>query len=157
MSEPIAFQDQLEGNHCWGCGPLNEGGLQIKSYWSEDGTETVCHWQPAPEHTTWVTESMNGGVIATIMDCHSIWTAMAFAYREAGRAIGTQPVLMYVTGGIHVKYLRPTPIDAEITLRAHVIEATDRKSIVQCSLYAAGEECAQSELIAVKVREGWGK
>ena len=31
--EQLAFQEQIGGNHCWGCGALNENGLQLKSYW----------------------------------------------------------------------------------------------------------------------------
>ena len=38
-----AFQDFYpdELSHCYGCGRLNEQGLQLKSYW--DGEETVAH------------------------------------------------------------------------------------------------------------------
>ena len=41
-----AFQDYYpdQTNYCYGCGRLNEYGLQIKSYW--DGDEAVC--DPAP-------------------------------------------------------------------------------------------------------------
>ena len=50
MDRP-AFQDQIGGNHCWGCGPLNAHGLQIKSYWSEDDDgEAVCIWRPQSYH-----------------------------------------------------------------------------------------------------------
>ena len=34
-----AFQDTVPDNHCYGCGPENPKGMQIKSYW--DGDETV--------------------------------------------------------------------------------------------------------------------
>ena len=50
MSEK-AFQDHYADAHsvCYGCGRLNEKGLQIKSYW--DGDESVCSFTPRPEHT----------------------------------------------------------------------------------------------------------
>ena len=44
----IAFQDQIVGNHCWGCSPTNESGLHIKSFWS--GDESVCTWNPGGHH-----------------------------------------------------------------------------------------------------------
>ena len=42
-----AFQDHYPNNfaQCYGCGRLNEQGLQIKSYW--DGDETVCEYTGA--------------------------------------------------------------------------------------------------------------
>ena len=33
-------------SYCYGCGRLNEHGLQIKSHW--DGEETVCRFTPRP-------------------------------------------------------------------------------------------------------------
>ena len=41
-----AFQDYYpdEWAQCYGCGRLNEYGLQIKSYW--DGEESVCTFTP---------------------------------------------------------------------------------------------------------------
>jgi len=49
MSEK-AFQDYYPDHlsHCYGCGRLNEYGLQIKSYW--DGEETVCTFHPKAYH-----------------------------------------------------------------------------------------------------------
>ena len=58
-----SFQDQIKENHCWGCGPANEHGLRIKSYWS--GEEAVCTWQPGEQHSAAPLEILNGGVIAT--------------------------------------------------------------------------------------------
>lgn len=45
-----AFQDYYPDDlsHCYGCGSLNEKGLQIKSFW--DGEESVCTY--TPETTT---------------------------------------------------------------------------------------------------------
>ena len=70
-----AFQDNWEHNECWGCGCSNEHGLYIKSYWVED--KSVCTWMPNKSHKAGPTGYLNGGVIATIMDCHSICTAIA--------------------------------------------------------------------------------
>ena len=47
-----AFQDYYSDStsHCYGCGRLNEQGLQIKSTW--DGEESVAHYQPRPYHVS---------------------------------------------------------------------------------------------------------
>jgi len=154
MEEQPAFQDLIEDNYCWGCGPHNAEGLQIKSRW--EGDVSVCTWQPRAPYT--VSPSLlNGGVIATILDCHCVCTAVADAYRSEGRQIGSDPQIWYVTGSLSVTYLRPTPLSKPVTLKARVKEKDERRTTVVCSLVSAGRECAQAEVVAVRVPEGWGE
>ena len=82
-----AFQDQIPGIHCFGCGPDNPEGLKIKSYWEGPG-RSLCCFRPAPHHSAGPRHFVNGGIIATVMDCHAICTAMAEGYESAGREIG---------------------------------------------------------------------
>src|SRR5262249_4514364 len=87
-----AIQDQLGGdNYCFGCGPQNPDGLQIKSYW--EGEETVCRFEARPAFAAGPRQLLNGGIIATLIDCHSGCTAMALAYRAEGRPLGSDPPL----------------------------------------------------------------
>ncbi|MBW1888437.1 MAG: PaaI family thioesterase [Deltaproteobacteria bacterium] len=151
-----AFQDILDvENHCWGCGSHNEHGLQVKSYWS--GDEAVCTWQAKNYHAGGARHILNGGIIATIIDCHSTCTAIAAAYRAEGREFGADPLIWYVTGSLQVTYLRPTLIKEPIVLRARVKKMEKKKAIVTCSLFAKGEECARGEVVAVRVsKKSWG-
>ena len=153
MKEPIlrrAFQDFYPNHtsYCYGCGRLNETGLQIKSYW--DGDETVCTFQPRPGHTA-VPGYVYGGLLASLVDCHATGTAAAAAYRAAGREMDTEPPFRYVTGSLHVDYLRPTPLAGPLTLRAQVKEIKGRKTIVSVQLYAAGQLCVRGEVVAVQM------
>ncbi len=148
-----AFQDDLEKNYCWGCGSTNEHGLKIKSYWS--GDEAICTWHPQPYHAAGPRQVLNGGIIATVIDCHSICTAVAAAYRALGQPIGTQPLIWYATGSLHVTYLRPAPLDRPIELRARVKEMKERKTLVTCSVFAGGEKCATGEVVAIRVPPAW--
>lgn len=152
MSE-AAFQDQIPDNHCFGCGPHNANGLRIKSYW--DGDEAVSTFTPQPFHMAGPTNVLNGGIIGTVIDCHCICTAFADAYRREGRAIGSAPRLWYATASMKVDYLRPTPIDQPLTLRAKVIEAGPKKTRISCSLTADGVECARGEVLAIRVAHDW--
>src|SRR5689334_17131544 len=113
-----AFQHLIPGNHCWGCGPHNEHGLHVESRWA--GEETVCIWQPAPYHMAGPRHVLNGGIIATIIDCHSVRTAIANHYRLEGRALDSEPGIWCVTAALEVTYLRPTPIAGPVTLRARI-------------------------------------
>ena len=42
-------------------------------------------------------------------------------------------------------------MDEAVVLRARVKETTGKKTIVMCSLFAKGEECAIGEVVAVRV------
>ena len=147
-----AFQDYYpdEWAHCYGCGRLNEHGMQIKSYW--DREESVCTFTPKPHHTA-VPGYVYGGLIASLIDCHSTGTAAAAAYRAAERKMGTLPPLRFVTASLHVDYLRPTPIEGPLELRSQVKEVKSRKVVVSTTLSAKGEVCARGEVVAVKIPE----
>ncbi len=104
-----AFQDQIVGNHCWGCSPDNEVGLQIKSFWS--GDESVCTWEASAHHAAGPPLILNGGIIATIIDCHCICTAIAAAHKAEGRPIGSDPQIWYATVALNISYRKATPIN----------------------------------------------
>jgi acyl-coenzyme A thioesterase PaaI-like protein len=150
-----AFQDVFSGDlsHCFGCGCNNEQGLQIKSYWADNGEETLCTWQAQPYHTAAWPNVLSGGVIASLIDCHSLCSAMMFAYRDAGRAWEDEPPAIYITASLQVSYLKPTPMAQPVTLRARVKETKGRKMILTCSLWAQDQECARGEVVAVQYQE----
>lgn len=148
----LAFQDYYPDDvaHCYGCGRLNTHGHQIKSYW--DGEESVATFVPEPYHTA-VPGYVYGGLIASLIDCHSTGTAAAAAYRAENRAMDTEPAMRYLTASLHVDYLKPTPIDGPLELRAQVKEFKGRKAVVTTTLSAKGEVCARGEVVAVQVPE----
>jgi len=150
---PRAIQDQIPHNHCWGCGTLNPCGLMIKSY--PDGDGTVCRFQPSPEHMAGPTHVVNGGIIAAVVDCHTICTAIADAYRVAGRPLGSEPLLWCVTASLKVDYLAPTPIGEPMELRARIREVKGRKRILECTVRSGGKDCARAEVVAVEVSPEW--
>jgi acyl-coenzyme A thioesterase PaaI-like protein len=147
-----AFQDYYpdQTSYCYGCGRLNEYGLHIKSYW--EGDESVCRFQPRPYHTA-IPGYVYGGLIASLIDCHSTGTAAAAAYRAEGRAMDTEPSLRYVTASLHVDYIKPTPIGVPLEVRARVKEIKGRKVVVVATLYANQEACARGEVVAVQMPE----
>jgi acyl-coenzyme A thioesterase PaaI-like protein len=133
---------------CYGCGRHNDHGLHIRTIWN--GEEGIFRFRPQPFHTAFP-GVVYGGLIASLIDCHSIGTAIAATYQAQGRQPGTDPEIMYVTGNLNVNYLHPTPMGVELVLRARVKALYDRKAIVTCSLYAQDKECAQGEVLAVRV------
>lgn len=153
-SETGVFQDGMPHNHCWGCGPANTKGLQIKSRWGAAG-QSVCDWQPHPEHAAGPTHVVNGGIISTLIDCHGICTAIADAYQHEGRAIGEGETIWYVTGNLNVRFLKPTSIAAPVHLEAQVDRREGRKMWVSVTLSSEGEPRAVGEVLAVRVPADW--
>lgn len=151
-----AFQDFYEADAavCYGCGRLNEHGLQIESYW--DGDESVCRFRPQPYHTAFP-GYVYGGLIASIIDCHSTGTAAAAAYRAEDRPMGSEPALRFVTGSLHVDYLKPTPIDTTLTVRAAVTSTEGRRITISSQLFAGEKLTARGEVVCVRVPESWGE
>lgn len=151
MSEK-AFQDYYPDDlaHCYGCGRLNARGLQIKSYW--EGEESVCTFMPKPEHSA-IPGYVYGGLIASLIDCHGTGTASAAAYRAQGRTMDTAPPLRFLTGSLHVDYLKPTPLGVPLELRGTIKESKGRKVIVAITLSASGNLCARGEVIAIQMPE----
>ena len=98
---------------------------------------------------------LNGGIIATILDCHGVCTAVASAYQREGRDIGTEPEIWYATASMSVEYLRPTPIDGTVQLRAQVAATEDRATSVECVLGADGKDRARATVRAVRVPDDW--
>ncbi len=152
--EQRSFQELIEENFCWGCG-VNEPGFHIRSHWS--GDESVCTWQPKEYHMAGPRHILNGGIIATIIDCHCICTAVAAAYKEEGREINTRPDIWYATASLQISYLKPALIKEPVVLRAKVKEMKGKKTILTCSLFSRGEECARAEVVAVRVPDAWRK
>lgn len=147
-----AFQDYYPDDlsHCYGCGRLNEYGLQVKSYW--DGEETVCTFHPRPYHVA-IPGYVYGGLIASLIDCHCTGTAAAAAYRAEGRAMDTEPPLRFVTASLHVDFLRPTPLGVPLEIRGRVKKIEGRKVVVAAALRAEGEISARGEVVALQMPE----
>jgi acyl-coenzyme A thioesterase PaaI-like protein len=148
-----AIQDFIPHNHCYGCGPENPEGMQIKSYW--DGTVSLCTYAPRPEQCAGPTQYLYGGTIASLIDCHCVCTSIANYYQRDGFGIGEGPEIWCVTGGLEVRYLKPTPIEQPVELCATISECTDKKTILDCTLSSGGEVTAGGRVIAVRVAPEW--
>ena len=150
-----AFQEYYPENvsHCYGCGQHNAHGHQIKTYW--EGDETVTRFKPEPFHTS-VPGYAYGGLIASLIDCHSTGTAAAAMYRSEGREMDTLPPFRFVTGSLHVDYLKPTPLTDMMEIRGRVKEIKGRKVIVETTVLVGGVATARGEVVAVQMPDSFG-
>ncbi|MBI2390319.1 MAG: PaaI family thioesterase [Deltaproteobacteria bacterium] len=143
----IALQDQYAPhNQCFGCGPSNDKGLRIKSF--VEGDEVVAEFTPEPHHLAFP-GVLNGGIIGTLLDCHSNWTAAWHLMVKRGEK--SPPCT--VTADYAIKLKRPTPL-ATVRLRAKVVESSDDRATIEATLEAEGKICATCRGTFVAVKEG---
>ncbi|HET6724972.1 MAG TPA: PaaI family thioesterase [Gammaproteobacteria bacterium] len=134
-------------NACFGCGPSNPKGLQIKSFPESD--QVVADWRPEPHHEAFP-GVLNGGIIGSLLDCHSNWTA---AWSLMNRAGADRPPCT-VTADYSIKLLRPTPTDQTIHLRAWVVDIADDRATIDAELSAGGKVCATCRGTFMAVKPG---
>ena len=107
---------------CFGCGPSNDKGLRLRSHLRDDGVVTA-RFVPWAEHDNGL-GYLNGGIIATVLDCHSAAAVTHEAFTRGWPPLG-DATLPYVTAGLDVRYLRPAPLDDAVTLYAEVSAASE--------------------------------
>lgn len=146
-----AIQDLIgPENHCHGCGPDNSKGLQIKSYL--DGTDAaVCKFTPQAHHSAGSSDVVNGGIIASVIDCHAVNFAMALRYKSEGREVGSEPKLWSVTGQLNISYKKAVPLASEFEVRAVVRSVEGRKTWLDCELVSGGDVCVVAEVLAISL------
>lgn len=151
--EKQAFQDAYPDDlaHCYGCGKNNHDGHQLKSHWAEED-KTVAHFSPESYHTA-IPGFVYGGLIASLIDCHGTGSASAMAYRQAGREMGSQPTLRFVTAALNVSFLAPTPMGVELELIGTFSEIKEKKIVVEITVTANGKACATGTVVVVKMPE----
>lgn len=134
-------------NACFGCGPSNPKGLRIRSFVEND--RVVADWQPERHHEAFP-GVLSGGIIGTLLDCHSNWTAAWHLMKRAG---SDRPPCT-VTLQYHVKLLRPTPSGAPLKLIARVVETKEDRAVIEAELLSKEQVCATCRGTFVAVKPG---
>ena len=129
----IAIQDTypFDVAHCYGCGALNEHGHQIKTVL--DGEFTITEFTPLPYHVA-LPGFMYGGLIASLIDCHSTGSAAIFKMVAEGKEVGSEEAPRFVTARLEVDYRKPTPL-GPVRLIGRLIEIKGRKVVVATDVY----------------------
>ena len=143
LQEKYAFHST-----CFGCGPSNPKGLRIRSIPHGD-VEVVADWQPEPHHEAFP-GMLNGGIIGSLLDCHSNWTAAFTLMKRAG----AESPPCTVTADYAIKLLRPTPMSAPVHLSARAVEVKDDRAVIEATLTAGGKICATCRGTFVAVKPG---
>ena len=132
-------------NKCFGCGPSNEEGLQIKSFVKDD--YVIANFTPKEYHQAF-SNILSGGICSTLLDCHSNWCA---AYNiMQNRNLSTPPAT--VTAKFTIELLLPTPM-SDLELRAWVVEVSHKKALIKSYIKANEQITARFEGLFVAVAD----
>ena len=147
----LSLQERFApAGRCFGCGPANAAGLRIRSFPSEDDPERlVAQWQPSPQHEAFA-GVVNGGIIGTLLDCHSNWTAANHLMRRRG---ADRPPTT-VTLEYAVRLRQPTPSTGPLLLRASVAESAEDRATIDAEIVVDGSVTATCRGTFVAVRPG---
>jgi acyl-coenzyme A thioesterase PaaI-like protein len=152
VSTHTAIQDLYpeDFSHCYGCGRYNTAGYQIKTHLVD--TTTVTDFEPAPYHTGGA-DYVYGGLIASVIDCHSTGSAALLWMQANEMEIGPGPAVRFVTAHLEVDYLAPTPL-APMHLTGSAEEIGERKVVVATEVAVDGTVTARGRAVLVKPPAG---
>lgn len=117
---------------CYGCGPANARGLALRSV-VEDGI-VVADWQPQEHHGA-MPGVLCGGVIGTLLDCHSGAVLAHAIYQDAGRWPWSEGP-GWATAEYTVRMLRPTPLDAPLRVVGTGAALADDEAVIDVELHS---------------------
>ena len=144
----IAVQDRYAPNGiCFGCGSLNSKGLRIKSHW--EGDDFVMKFTPSEEHQAF-SGTINGGILGTLLDCHSNWCAATSLYYK----YPDQGFPSTVTTEFNVTLKRPTPFGEELTIIANSTKIEGNKVTVDARVLVTDKITAICNSIFIAVKDG---
>jgi acyl-coenzyme A thioesterase PaaI-like protein len=134
----LSIQERLyPESTCFGCGQANPDGLRIRSF--PHGEGVLAHFVPGPQHTNGM-GSLNGGIIATLLDCHSGAAVLAQAARP-----NDELTELWVTAGLELRYRLPTYLEEPVELHAQITERTETAVLVAAFLRYGGKTRVQAE------------
>ena len=119
---------------CFGCGHANDRGLRLQSY-EVDGV-VFATFVPWPEHDNG-SGYLNGGIISTVLDCHATAAVQLEAHRQ-GWHPATGSGLSFVTAGLEVRFLRPTPLREPVELTADLLAVAEPEMTAVSHIIAGG-------------------
>ena len=111
---PEVPQGGWKRDYCFGCGPANPAGLQLKFQLGPGGDSYIAEFELSPEFGG-PPGHAHGGIIATILD-----EAMSKANKLQRR--------IALTSRIEVEYLRPVPLGKPLVVEGHMGRARGRAS-----------------------------
>lgn len=123
---------------CFVCGPDNPVGFKARIEVDQDKRSAQCTLAVAAEYQGWQ-GMVHGGIISALLDEVSAY---------AGMTVGST----VVTGELTTRFLKPVPVEQEISVSAQVVKQTRRVVMVVAQLVMQGQLLASAEAKMIVVR-----
>ena len=131
-------QQRTYGNRCFGCGPENETGLQLKFKFSQETERFVCKFK-LPARFEGPPSHAHGGIIATILD-------------EAMGKVSKLRNIIAVTGQMSITYIRPVPLYKPLITEGWEVSVRGREHNRVAEIRnSKGEVLAQSTGVFIEI------
>ena len=124
---------------CFGCGSDNEIGIQLDGF-EVDGSLVTAPFVPRPQFAGFE-GIIHGGVLATVLDEISAWSAML-----------TEGVFVF-TATLDIRYQKKATVDEVFTLTATVTERRGRRLSIEAKVLSGTVTVAQSQGLFVVAKE----
>lgn len=112
MNKAVEPIPKLEGYNCFACGTKNPIGLKLQFYVVE---EYVCSDIRLDKNYEGWENMAHGGIVSTLLDEVMSWALIYFKK------------ILFVTRSMRIKYIKPVPLYALLTIKARVMaERKDR-------------------------------
>lgn len=105
---------KLRGHSCFACGTANPIGLNLQFY---RFNESICADITLGKYHEGWQNMAHGGILSTLLDEVMSWTIIYFRR------------VFFVTRRMEIKYVRPVPIGAPLTVRGHLREEKKERFI----------------------------
>lgn len=124
--------ERMSTHNCFGCGPANPSGLQMKFYTDET---SLFSRLTVPDHLCGWDRMVHGGVISTVLDEIMSWSAITLLKR------------IILTKSMAVDFLKPVFVGTELCVEGKLLSHnSEREALMAGFLYDHnGELCARSQ------------
>lgn len=100
-----------------------------------------------------VADVTDGGRIASLVDCNSVWGAMTFRALDDGvtleKTLAEQPP-GFVSTDLHVSYAAPTSLEQPLTVRSCLDSDVDRKVVIATEVESGGRQTSSGRTVVVE-------
>ncbi len=124
---------------CFGCGLDNEIGIQLDGF-EVDGSLVTAPFLPRPQLAGFE-GILHGGVLATVLDEISAWSAML-----------TEGVFVF-TATLDIRYQKKATVDEAFTLTGMVTERRGKRLSIEAKVLSGSVTIAQSRGLFVVASE----
>jgi acyl-CoA thioesterase FadM len=78
-------------------------------------------------------------------------------YKHEGRSHDSLPAFRFVTGSLHVNFLKLTRLACELVIRGRVKGIKGCKVVVEATVHAGDVATARGEVVALQMPESFGQ